>query len=116
MDDQTRKNYLATIISDEDKKALEKYAAKLGKKLEEIANDILTLSITTRYEGQLEPAAKTNLYFDGDIDVILPKKGGEIDQKTLEFHQKMVDLAMNNRRELIRIFVELFDLKDLVKF
>lgn len=114
MDIKERDKYLK-LISEKDKEALKKYADKLGKKVEEFLGDILTLSVTTKFQGEKEPAAKTDLYFDGDIDVILPKTGTEINQQTLDLHQKMVDLAMKNRCELIHILLQLLDLKELVR-
>ncbi len=116
MEEEKRTKYLGSIdISEKDKKKLEEIAGKVGGKIEDILQDILTLSVTTKYQKEKSVAAKTDLQFDGDIDVVLPKTGGSIDQQTLDFHQKMVDLAMKNRRELIRVFLELFDLKDLLK-
>ena len=46
--------------------------------------------------------------------MLLPKKGEEIDENILKIHKETVDLAMKNRRELIRIILQLFDLKDLI--
>jgi hypothetical protein len=114
MDIKERDKYLK-LISEKDKETLKKYADKLGKKVEEFLDDILTLSVTTKYQGEKEPAARPDLYFDGDIDVILPKAGTGINQQTLDLHQKMVDLAMKNRRELIHILLQLLDLKELVR-
>jgi hypothetical protein len=116
MDEKTRKEYLK-LISEKDKTRLNEIGEKVSKNVEELLNDILTLSVTTKYleEEKEKTAAKTDLYFDGDIDIVLPKTGEKIDQQILDLHQKMVDLAMKNRRELISIFVKLFDLKDLAK-
>jgi hypothetical protein len=55
------------------------------------------------------------MYFDGDIDVILPRKGKTVDHQTLELHQRVLELALQNRRESIRMLLQLFDLKDLAK-
>lgn len=85
------------------------------KKAEECLNDILTLTVSTRYEGEDHVAARTELHFDGDIDMVLPKSGSGIDRETLDLHLQTVALAVKNRRELIRIFAELFDLKEVVK-
>jgi hypothetical protein len=114
MDKATREKYLA-LLSENDKERLSKLADKARKGVKEFLNDILTLSVTTKYQKKGDPAARTDLYFDGDIEVIVPKSGEEVDQQTLDLHQKMVGLAMKNRRELIRLFAQLFDLKDLVK-
>lgn len=115
MKKEDREKLLGELISDDQKEKMKKFCEKLGKQLEDFAGDITTLTVSTTYQGETAPAAKTQLYFDGDIDVILPRTGGEIDQQTLDLHQKMVELAMKNRRELLRIFVNLFDLKDLAK-
>lgn len=117
MEEGKRIKYLGSIdISEKDKEKLEKLANKVGEKIENILKDIFTLSVTTKYQNEKIVAAKTDLHFDGDIDIVLPRTEQSIDQQTLDFHQKMVDLAMKNRRELIRILLELFDLKDLLKF
>lgn len=114
MDKTERIRYLK-LISEKDKKALKAFGDQMNKKVEDLLSDIFTLTITTKYQGEEKPVAQTKLHFDGDVDVILPKDGDEINQQTLDLHQKMVDVAMKNRRELIRIFVQLFDLKDLLK-
>ena len=117
MEEEKRTQYLASLeISEKDKEKLERIAKNVGGKIEDILKDIFTLSVTTKYQSEKSIAAKTDLHFDGDIDVVLPRTEQSIDQQTLDFHQKMVDLAMQNRRELIRILLELFDLKDLLKF
>lgn len=117
MEEEKRIKYLGSInISGKDKEKLEKIAENIGEKIEDILKDILTLSITTKYQNAESIAAKTDLHFDGDIDVVLPRTEKSTDQQTLDFHQKMVELAMKNRRELIRILLELFDLKDLIQF
>jgi hypothetical protein len=117
MEEEKRAKYLeAVVISDKDKEKLKKIAENIGGKVEDILKDIFTLSITTKYRNEKSVVAKTDLHFDGDIDVVLPTTEQSINQQTLDFHQKMVDLAMKNRRELIRILLELFDLKDLLKF
>lgn len=116
MDEGKRGKYLESVnISKEDKEKLEEIAQKVGGKIEDILKDIFTLSVTTKYQNEKVVAAKTDLHFDGDIDVVLPTTEQSINQQTLDFHQKMVDLAMKNRRELIRILLELFDLKGLLK-
>jgi hypothetical protein len=114
MDENTRNKYLA-MLTDRDKEKVEDIAQKIKKKAEECLNDILTLTVSTRYEGEDHVAARTELHFDGDIDMILPKSGSGIDRETLDFHLQTVALAVKNRRELIRIFAELFDLKEVVK-
>ena len=102
MKKEERVKILSDIITEKQKKAIKEYADKLNKQFEDFLNDITTLTVTTKYQGETEPAAKTELHIDGDIDVILPNAGGEIDQKTLDLHQKMVGLALKNRQELIR--------------
>lgn len=114
MDGATRNDYMK-VLSEKDAQKLEALAKKIGKKVEECLHDILTLTVTTKYEGETTTAARTDLFFDGDIDTVLPKAGDKIDQVTLDIHQKTVELAMKNRRELIRIFAELFDLKEILK-
>ena len=114
MNSDTREKYLQ-LISDKDAESLKVSADKLGKKAEEFLNDILTLSVVTTFQGENEPAALTKLYFDGDIDVILPRKGETVDHQTLELHQRVLELALQNRRESIRMLLQLFDLKDLAR-
>lgn len=114
MDGATRNKYMK-VLSEEDAQKLEALAKKIGKDVEECLHDILTLTVTTKYEGETTTAARTDLFFDGDIDIVLPKAGGKVDQETFDIHQKTVELAMKNRQELIRIFAELFDLKGIFK-
>jgi hypothetical protein len=114
MDKDTRSSYMKALV-DRDAGKLRDLAGKMGKRAEDCLQDILTLTVTTTHEGKTSPAARTELYFDGDIDIALPGPDDKIDLTTLDFHQKTVDLAMKNRRELIRTFAELFDLENVIK-
>ncbi|MCD6223819.1 MAG: hypothetical protein J7J73_02800 [Deltaproteobacteria bacterium] len=88
-----------------------------AEKLKEQAEDLLTLTITTKIKTgeKEEEVAKTNFYVDGDIECVIPVKEGIVNKEILDIHQALVKEAMENRTELLKILINLFKLSDIIK-
>jgi len=98
--------------------ALKNFVEKLGNYLSKALDDASSLEVTTyvasdlasvQYEGGkftgAELRALTRINIDGDTQVCLPEKDGEIDMTVWGIHLEMVKSAQSNRAELIKNIV-----------
>ncbi len=86
---------------------------KAGERLK----DFTTLTVTTYAidvggdEGNPRLIAKTEFFLDGDINSIIPvTERTQIEQDLLSYHKEMVDMAMQNRTELLKALAAIFDI------
>lgn len=87
----------------------------LAKKMEEVTGDLATLEVVSGVTDDLETfdpqtadrRILTRVSASGDIQVFLPRSGGQIAPDLLELHQGMVRQAMSNRLEVARALAEM---------
>jgi hypothetical protein len=93
--------------------AVQDFADKLGATLEKAVDDATTLNVytyvsedMTRLGRELDQTARlrafTRIRIDGDTEVYVPERSGEIDQALWAIHLDMVQQAQANRAEMIK--------------
>jgi hypothetical protein len=98
--------------------ALQEFTEKLGTFMSQALEEATSLEIVTyasetldqvRYEGGhfvgAERRAWTRISVDGDIDVCVPVKDGEVDSALWTIHSEMVQQAQTTRAELLKTLV-----------
>ena len=107
------------------KAAVTKFSEELADKVERFIQDISVLEVRTyttpadqssflmkekadfgeiATQGKVTLRAYTQIGFDGDTTVCLPtNEAGEVDRSVWSMHQTMVNQAMGNRAEMLRV-------------
>jgi hypothetical protein len=93
--------------------SVREFTRQLAQAMGKAAEDILTLEVKTYTTSNLETLtkrklrARTHVAFDGDTDVYVPEKAGEVDQDLWQIHIDMVREAQNNRAQFLSAMAEL---------
>jgi hypothetical protein len=103
--------------------SLKQFIVNLTDSLKRAADDISSLEVRTfgtsdlskvtynyaskTFEGELQLRALTRIAFDGDMQVIVPEKDGELNQPLWEAHLAMVREAQANRAQFIGAMAEM---------
>jgi hypothetical protein len=92
--------------------SLQTFADNLGKAMARAVDDATTLEVSTYVSPDIsavkedpsraELRAFTRIKIDGDTEVIIPEKAGEIDRELWQMHLSMVEQATANRNEMIK--------------
>ena len=98
--------------------ALQRFADKLGQRLEQALDDATSLEVSTyvseqmtgvtydlttrQFAGTARLRALTRIHIDGDTLLCVPEKDGEIDHALLTVHNNMVQQAQAHRQELLK--------------
>jgi hypothetical protein len=104
-----------TALSD----SLQQFADKLGQTLQKIVDEVTTLEVSTyvsedmsgveykegKFAGSAQLRAVTRVTLDGDLQVVVPVKDGEIDAALLAVHAEMLKQAQINRAEMLKAAV-----------
>lgn len=99
--------------------SIKKFTTQLATALGDAATQIATLEVKTYSAGDLEAVARgaddqprrlrayTKIAFDGDMEIYVPEKDGEVDQVLWRIHTDMVREAQANRAQFFRTMGEL---------
>jgi len=99
--------------------AIRRFTSQLATALGQAAAQITTLEVKTYSVGDLDAIVKdaagqarrlrayTRVDFDGDMEVYVPEKSGEVDQVLWRIHADMVREAQANRAQFFRTMAEL---------
>jgi hypothetical protein len=103
--------------------SLKEFTSKLATALSKAADDISSLEVATytspnleevsyshetkKLDGDLQLRALTRIAFDGDAQIAVPEKGGELNQAVWQIHLEMVREAQANRTEFLQAMAEL---------
>jgi hypothetical protein len=94
------------------------FVERMSQAAERAVSEVTTLEVLTYtsdditkvkkddMEGTASLRAITRIKADGDLEVCVPAKDGEVDQALWELHTGMVEQAQVNRAELIRTAIE----------
>jgi hypothetical protein len=94
------------------------FVERMGQAAEKAVSEVTTLEVLTYtsedmgqvkkddMDGTAALRAITRIRADGDIEVCVPAKDGQVDQALWELHSEMVQQAQVNRAELIRTAVD----------
>jgi hypothetical protein len=94
------------------------FTSKLAGALKDAASDILSLEIKTYItedlnavaggdDSQARLCAMTRIEFDGDMEVYVPVRTDEVDDKLWQIHLDMVKEAQANRAQFLTAMAEL---------
>ncbi len=98
--------------------AVQDFANKVGQAVEDAIKNVTNLDVTTYTADEMTKVNKdkldttatlsafTRIKPDGDVDVCVPVKDGEVDQALWTVHLEMVRQAQANRTEMIKAVVE----------
>jgi hypothetical protein len=98
--------------------SIRKFTDQLATALKDAAADIMTMEVKTYAVDDLEAVAQgdreqaelralTRIEFDGDIQVYVPGKGGEMSDDLRQMHLEMVREAQTNRAEFLSAMAEM---------
>jgi hypothetical protein len=98
--------------------SIKKFTDQLATALRDAAADIMTMEVKTYAVDDLETVAQgdreharlcalTRIEFDGDIEVYVPGKGGEVSDDLRQMHLEMVREAQVNRAEFLGAMAEM---------
>jgi hypothetical protein len=103
--------------------SIKKFTSELAESLKRAADDISSLEVITystddlnkvtynyddkKLQGELKMRALTRIAFDGDVQVCVPEKDGNIDQAVWDVHLSMVKAAQDNRAAFLATMAEL---------
>lgn len=98
--------------------SIRKFTDQLATALRDAAADIMTMEVKTYAVDDLEAVAQgdreqaklralTRIEFDGDIEVYVPGKGGEVSDDLRQMHLEMVREAQANRAEFLSAMAEM---------
>ncbi|CAG0931857.1 hypothetical protein TFLX_02323 [Thermoflexales bacterium] len=103
--------------------SIKKFTSELADSLKRAADDISSLEVVTystddlskvtydyndrQLHGELRMRALTRIAFDGDVQVCVPEKNGNIDQAVWDVHLSMVQAAQENRAAFLATMAEL---------
>ncbi len=93
--------------------SVQKFAEKLGQTLEKAIDDATTLEVYTYVSQDMAQVTRdlpqtaqlrafTRVRIDGDTEVCVPERSGEIDDDLWSIHLDMVRQAQENRAEMIK--------------
>jgi hypothetical protein len=93
--------------------SVQQFADKLGQTLEKAVDDAATLEVFTYVSDDMTKVTKniadsanlrafTRIKIDGDTEVCVPKRAGDIDEDLWTIHLDMVKQAQANRAEMIK--------------
>jgi hypothetical protein len=94
------------------------FVERMGQAAEKAVSEVTTLEVLTYTSDDMSQVKKddmdgtaalraiTRIRADGDIEVCVPAKDGQVDQALWELHSEMVQQAQVNRAELIRTAVD----------
>jgi hypothetical protein len=93
--------------------SVQQFAEKLGRTLEKAVDDATTLEVFTYVSDDMDKVtnniaetanlrAFTRIKIDGDTEVCVPKRSGDIDEDLWTIHLDMVKQAQANRAEMIK--------------
>jgi hypothetical protein len=98
--------------------AAKSFVVRMSEAAERAVSEVTTLEVLTYTSDDMSQVKKddmqgtallraiTRIKTDGDIEVCVPAKGGQVDQVLWDLHSDMVQQAQINRAELIRTAVE----------
>jgi len=103
--------------------SIKNFTSQLAESLKKAAEDISSLEVITystndlsqvtynygdkKLQGELKMRALTRIAFDGDVQVCVPEKDGQIDQAVWDVHLSMVKAAQENRAAFLQTMAEL---------
>jgi hypothetical protein len=103
--------------------SIKKFTSELADSLKRAADDISSLEVVTystddlskvtydyhdrQLHGELRMRALTRIAFDGDVQVCVPEKDGNVDQAVWDIHLSMVQAAQENRAAFLATMAEL---------
>jgi hypothetical protein len=103
--------------------SIKKFTGELAEALKRAADDISSLEVITystddlskvtynyddkKLQGELKMRALTRIAFDGDVQVCVPEKDGNVDQGVWDVHLSMVKAAQDNRATFLATMAEL---------
>ncbi len=103
--------------------SIKKFTSELADSLKRAADDISSLEVITystddlskvtysyddkKLQGELKMRALTRIAFDGDVQVCVPEKDGNVDQAVWDVHLSMVQAAQENRAAFLATMAEL---------
>jgi hypothetical protein len=103
--------------------SIKKFTSELADSLKRAADDISSLEVVTystddlskvtynyadkKLQGELKMRALTRIAFDGDVQVCVPQKEGNVDQAVWDVHLSMVKAAQENRAAFLATMAEL---------
>jgi hypothetical protein len=103
--------------------SIKQFTSELANSLKRAADDISSLEVITystddfsnviynyddkKLHGELTMRALTRIAFDGDVQVCVPEKNGQIDQAVWNVHLSMVKAAQENRAAFLATMAEL---------
>jgi hypothetical protein len=103
--------------------SIKNFTSQLAESLKKAADDISSLEVITystddlskvtynyddkKLQGELKMRALTRIAFDGDVQVCVPEKDGQIDQAVWDVHLSMVKAAQENRAASLQTMAEL---------
>ncbi len=103
--------------------SIKNFTSQLAESLKKAADDISSLEVITystddlnkvtysyedkKLHGELKMRALTRIAFDGDVQVCVPEKDGQIDQAVWDVHLSMVKAAQENRAAFLQTMAEL---------
>jgi hypothetical protein len=108
----------ATALRDKLFTSTRSFVERMSQAAEKAVSEVSTLEVLTYtsddihkvkkddMEGTASLRAITRIKPDGDLEVCVPAKDGQVDQALWELHTSMVEQAQINRAELIRTAIE----------
>jgi hypothetical protein len=98
--------------------AVQRFVERMGQAVEKAVAEVTTLEVLTytsddmakveknNMDGTASLRAITRIKADGDIEICVPSRDGQIDQALWGLHSDMVEQAQANRAEMMRTAVE----------
>ncbi len=113
------KDLSAQTLGDSLKRFIQQLTESLGKAADDLsslevrtfgAGDLSKVTYdysTKEFKGEMELRSLTRIAFDGDMQVVVPERGGKLDEATWQAHVAMVREAQANRAQFLGAMAEM---------